>query len=118
MKFQRGVETENKNKPDFLFPGKDAYKDSDYPSQKLAMLGSKSSLKDRWRQVLSEAERIPEKHLLTLEPGISENQTDEMRAKRLQLVVPTKLHSTFRPQQQDWLMDVSGFIGMVAANQS
>jgi hypothetical protein len=30
------------------------------------MLGSKSTLKDRWRQVLDEADRITHKHLLTL----------------------------------------------------
>jgi hypothetical protein len=63
------------------------------------MLGSKSSCKDRWRQVLSETERIPHKHLLTLEPGISENQTDEMRAKLLQLVLPASLHTTYREAQ-------------------
>ena len=60
------------------------------------MLGAKSTCKDRWRQVLSEAQRIPNKHLLTLEPGISENQTDEMQAKRLQLILPAQLHATYR----------------------
>lgn len=44
------------------------------------MLGVKSTCKDRWRQVLSEAKRIDNKHLATLEPGISENQTAEMQA--------------------------------------
>ncbi len=52
------------------------------------MLGVKSTCKDRWRQVLSEAARIPDKCLLTVEPGISENQTNEMQANRLQLVLP------------------------------
>lgn len=64
------------------------------------MLGAKSTLKDRWRQVLSEAERIPEKHLITLEPGISEHQTGEMQAKRLRLVIPDRLHASFRPRQR------------------
>ena len=82
------------------------------------MLGAKSTLKDRWRQVLSEAERIEAKHLLTLEPGISENQTTEMQAKKLQLVVPRSLHATFRPPQQAWLMDLSGFLKVVKARQN
>src|SRR3546814_17745202 len=77
------------------------------------MLGAKSTLKDRWRQVLSEAEKINEKHLLTLSPGISENQTDEMRAKRLQLVVPSGPHSTYRPAQQHWLLSLGQFIPRV-----
>ena len=81
------------------------------------MLGAKSTLKDRWRQVLSEALRIPEKHLLTLEPGISENQTDEMQAKKLQLVVPKRLHNTYRLTQQTWLMDVADFISVVRSRQ-
>ena len=81
------------------------------------MFGAKSTLKDRWRQVLSEAARIPEKHLLTLAPGISENQTDEMRAKNLQLVIPQRLHATFRQAQQDWLMNVAEFVKLVGERQ-
>lgn len=115
--YARGVETENKNKPDFLFPGQREYRNPHFPAAKLTMLGSKSTLKDRWRQVLSEAERIPNKHLVTLSPGLSENQTDEMRAKALQLVVPRKLHETYRPAQQNWLMDMAGFLALVEERQ-
>lgn len=118
IRYARGAETENRNKPDFLFPGQVEYLDPAFPSAQLTMLGAKSTLKDRWRQVLSEAVRIPEKHLLTLAPGISENQTDEMQAKHLQLVVPRKLHETYRPVQQTWLMDVSGFISLVTDRQA
>lgn len=117
IRYVRGAETENRNKPDFLFPGQDEYRDPDFPAERLTMLGAKSTLKDRWRQVLSEAVRIEEKHLLTLEPGISENQTDEMQAKRLQLVVPRRLHGTYRLTQQAWLMDVAGFVSIARARQ-
>ena len=54
-------------------PGQKEYQDLTYSLQKLTMLGSKSTLKDRWRQVLDEADRITHKHLLTLEPGVSES---------------------------------------------
>ena len=77
------------------------------------MLGAKSTLKDRWRQVLSEATRIETKHLLTLEPGVSTNQTDEMQAKRLQLVVPTGVQKTYTDAQRGWLMDVKSFVDLV-----
>jgi len=113
IQFGRGVETENRNKPDFLFPGADKYRDPAFPSARLTMLGAKSTCKDRWRQVLSEAARIEDKHLLTLEPGISENQTDEMRSKRLQLVLPARLHETYREAQRAWLMNVTSFIALV-----
>jgi hypothetical protein len=113
----RGCETENKNKPDFLFPGCEYYRDAKFSAASLTMLGAKSSLKDRWRQVLSEAQRIDTKHLLTLSPGLSMNQTDEMQSKKLQLVVPTKLHQTYQPSQRKWLMDLGQFIGLVADRQ-
>jgi len=117
VRYARGAETENKNKPDFLFPGQIEYHTPDFPAARLTMLGSKSTLKDRWRQVLSEAERIAEKHLLTLSPGLSENQTSEMQAKSLQLVIPRKLHETYRPAQQKWLMDVRDFLQLVSERQ-
>lgn len=117
IRYARGAETENRNKPDFLFPGQDEYRNPTFPEDRLTMLGAKSTLKDRWRQVLSEATRIQEKHLLTLEPGISENQTDEMKAKKLQLVLPRKIHSTYRPNQQPWLMDLSSFIQIIRRRQ-
>lgn len=118
IRYARGAETENRNKPDFLFPGQDEYRDPAFPSGRLTMLGAKSTLKDRWRQVLSEALRIDDKHLLTLEPGISENQTDEMKAKRLQLIIPRRLHATYRAPQQAWLMDIASFLMMVSQRQN
>lgn len=117
LQYARGAETENKNKPDFLFPGQLEYQNPDFLAARLTMLGSKSTLKDRWRQVLSEAERITIKHLLTLSPGLSENQTTEMRAKHLQLVIPRPLHSTFRPGQQTWLFTLDDFLGLVRQRQ-
>jgi len=118
IRYVRGAETEHRNKPDFLFPGLAEYEDPAFDAAKLTMLGSKSSLKDRWRQVLSEATRIETKHLFTLEPGISENQTDEMRAKSLQLVIPLGLHETYRQPQREWLMNVSDFIRLVSDRQT
>lgn len=111
LTFQRGAETENRNRPDFLFPGSDAYRNPDFPAEQLLMLGSKTTCKDRWRQVLSEAERIREKHLLTLEPGISEMQTDEMRSKHLCLVIPARIHETYRPAQRSALIALADFLG-------
>ncbi|MDD3013713.1 MAG: type II restriction endonuclease [Candidatus Gastranaerophilales bacterium] len=111
--YARGKITENRQKPDFLFPGVVEYHNPQFPASKLIMLGAKSTCKDRWRQVLSEAARIKTKHLLTLEPGISQNQTTEMRSSSLQLVLPRELHQTYRPEQQSWLIDLNGFIDLV-----
>ncbi len=111
--YSRGKVTENKAKPDFLFPGIDEYSDRNFPENRLIMLGAKTTCKDRWRQVLPEAKRIKHKHLCTIEPGISEAQTNEMRHHDLQLVLPQELHSTFTRKQQDWLMNIDAFIAIV-----
>ncbi|MFT3669673.1 MAG: type II restriction endonuclease [Pseudoxanthomonas sp.] len=117
IRFARAAITENRAKPDFLFPGDSEYHNPAFSSLDLTMLGVKSTCKDRWRQVLSEADRIEEKHLLTLETAISPNQTREMQQKRLQLVLPRGLHETYGMDQKNWLMDVSGFIGLVKRRQ-
>jgi hypothetical protein len=117
IRYTRTGVTENKAKPDFLFPGVADYHTPGYDTLKLTMLGVKSTCKDRWRQVLAEADKIPDKHLLTLEAAISTNQTDEMQAKRLQLVLPRKLHGTYTADQQAWLMDVAGFTKLLRERQ-
>lgn len=116
--YVRGEVTERRNRPDFMFPSAEDYRDPGFPESRLTMLGAKSSLKDRWRQVLPEARRIKNKHLLTLEPAISESQTDQMKAENLQLVVPRQFHATFTAAQQSWLFTLNSFIELVDARQS
>ncbi|OIN55772.1 type II restriction endonuclease [Arsenicibacter rosenii] len=118
ISYSRVAETENRAKPDFLFPSGAAYHNPAFPPTLLTMLGVKTTCKDRWRQVLSEAARIEDKHLFTLEPGISENQTSEMQAQRLQLVLPTSIHDTYRPSQRSWLMSLSDFIAVAGERQA
>ena len=116
--YSRTAVTERKLKPDFIFPDIKRYHDQFFPSARLTMLASKTTSKDRWRQILNEAARIPIKHLITLEPSISENQTAEMRSEQVQLVIPAPLHDTYTAVQRAWLLDVSGFIGLTKARQS
>lgn len=118
LRYTRTAVTENKAKPDFLFPGVTEYRNPAFNPLRLTMLGVKSTCKDRWRQVLAEADRVNDKHLLTLETAISTHQTDEMAAKRLQLVLPRSLHQTYTPAQQEWLMDVADFTKLVRARQN
>lgn len=118
VRHARAATTENNSKPDFLFPGAAEYRDKSFDTSLLTMLGVKSTCKDRWRQVLSEADRVTTKHLLTMEPAISVNQTDEMRSKNLQLVLPQSLHSTFRPAQQEWLLNVEELVALLRNRQN
>jgi len=118
IRFDRTKITENNSKPDFIFPGISEYHDNAFSAALLTMLGVKSTCKDRWRQVLSEADKIPCKHLLTLEASISENQTSEMQSQNLQLVVPSAIRGTYSAQQQKWLMNLDDFIKLVISRQS
>jgi hypothetical protein len=108
----KGLTTENNSRPDFIFPGFAEYRDSDFPAEKLFMLGAKTTCKDRWRQVLSEAHRIAGKHLVTMEAAISESQTIEMQSHGLQLVVPKKIQATYSGSQREWLMELESFIAL------
>lgn len=113
-----GAVTERNNKPDFIFPRIQCYHDDTFDVELLTILGVKTTAKDRWRQVLSEAARIPGKHLITLEPAISRNQTEDMRANHLQLVIPQPLIDTYLPSQQQHLIDLRTFIGVVGEKQN
>jgi len=117
VSFERACRTENNSRPDFLFPGCKAYHQPSFPTECLTMLGLKSSCKERWRQVLSEAARIKRKHLLTLEGGISLNQTKEMISNNLQLVVPAPIQDSYLEGQRKWLMNLEQFIQMVSDKQ-
>lgn len=109
--------TEHNGKPDFLFPSFAAYREQSFSEKSLRLLGAKTTCKDRWRQVLSEGNRVKEKHLVTLEAAISESQTNEMKASGLQLVVPLPLQQTYTPQQQSWLLSLADFIEEVKSLQ-
>lgn len=114
---KREATTEKRNGPDFLFPGEVEYHKENFDPGQLTMLGAKTSCKDRWRQVLAEANKIEEKHLITLQPGISQAQTSEMQVEKLQLVVPRPLFDSYNTAQQAWLVDFQGFLDLVKERQ-
>jgi len=118
LRFTPQARTEASNKPDFIFPGEREYHDAKFNTALLVMLGVKSTSKDRWRQVLTEADRIPQKHLCTLEAGISAKQTDEMRRQQLTLVVPTGLHATYTAAQLSGMLSVTEFVEFVRRKQT
>lgn len=116
--FEEQVITENKKKPDFIFPDGESYHNFEFPAEKLIMLGAKTTCKDRWRQVLNEADRIDHKHLFTLQRGVSRNQLQEMKDERLTLVIPKSNKSLFLEEFHDNIMCLSDFIGMVREKQN
>ncbi len=70
--------TEDGETPDFVVPGCREYHDPEYPGDGLRMVACKSTAKERWRQVLHEAVRIPEKYLLTVDPDLTPSTIEAM----------------------------------------
>lgn len=117
VSFSQGAVTERNNKPDFVFPSIKYYHLETAKVELLTMLGVKTTAKDRWRQILSEAQKIGNKHLITLEPAISRNQTADMKANNIQLVIPTPLFETYAEAQRSDLISVKDFINLVKERQ-
>ena len=104
--------TEGNKRPDFLFPSEHAYHDSLFPISKLTVLAAKTTCKDRWRQIINEADRLRDgrKYLCTLQQGISTTQMDEMESEGVTLVVPRAYISTYPKDRQNRIWSVSKFV--------
>lgn len=113
LAFDSQAVTEGNKKPDFIFPGRLQYHDPKFNKESLVFLGAKTTCKDRWRQILNEADLISPKHLFTLQQGISENQLQEMYEHRVVLVVPRPYIHTFPKTFRDRILSLDGFISMV-----
>ncbi|MBS1501913.1 MAG: restriction endonuclease [Bacteroidetes bacterium] len=113
----QGITEENK-KPDFIFPNIKAYHDKSFDSNKLILLASKTTCKDRWRQVATEANRIPVKHLFTLQQGVSENQLKEMESEGVKLVVPQPYLKSFPKDYRHKIMTLESFLKFAASTQN
>lgn len=110
VQFDRQPRIDGNVKPDLLIPGKSAYEDPTFPVSRLVVAGLKTTCKDRWRQILNESRRIPEKHLVTLQEGISSNQLLEMREANVTLVVPKPFHKGYDLRTGIRLLSVDDFL--------
>lgn len=111
--FSWQAESEAGHRPDFLFPSAEAYKNQNFPAERLRMLAVKTTCRDRWRQILNEAARIERKNLLTLQEGVSESQFREMTEAGVQLVVPKPLAAKFPASVRPRLLTLDRFVGQV-----
>ena len=107
--------TEGNKKPDFLFPSQEAYHDHGFSVDYIVSLAAKTTCKDRWRQVLNEADRLKDKpkYLCTLQQGISGAQMDEMQAENVILVVPKPYIATYPKDRRDRIWTLARFVQYV-----
>lgn len=116
--FEEQAITENNKKPDFLFPNSECYHNFEFPDDDLTILGAKTTCKDRWRQVINEADRVEMKYLCTLQPGISRAQLKEMEDYQVKLVVPYSLINSYPEEYRDKISDLKTFISIVKEKQA
>lgn len=107
--------TEERKRPDFIFPSEKAYHNEDFSADKLISLAAKTTCKDRWRQIINEADRLRDrpKYLCTLQQGISPAQMDEMQAENVILVVPKLYITSYPKDRQDRIWTVKKFVSYV-----
>jgi hypothetical protein len=107
--------TEGNKRPDFIFPSEEDYHNAEFSIEKLCSLAAKTTCKDRWRQVLNEADRFTgrNKYLCTMQQGISAAQMDEMAAEKVILVVPKDYIKTYPEDRRDRIWTISKFVEYV-----
>ena len=110
--------TEGRNQPDFIFPGIAPYQKESFPPQLLTFLGAKRTLKDRWRQILTEAERIPFKHLATVDTSLTAAQVKEIAAADITLVMPQPIISLYPQNMASQFLSIAQFLQLVSDRQS
>jgi type II restriction enzyme len=113
ISFSEQPKTEGNKKPDFVFPGISEYFDPSFPNEQLFFLAAKTTCKDRWRQILNEADKIPLKHLFTLQQGISSQQLVEMQKSNVVLVVPESNLNAFPRAHKGNILTLKKFISAV-----
>jgi hypothetical protein len=90
-------ETESGERPDFVFPGYAEYHDPDFPAERLRMVACKTTAKERWRQVLNEAQRIDKKILLTVDRTMTEETITAMGAATVGVHLPAPILAAVYP---------------------
>jgi type II restriction enzyme len=117
LHYETQVVTEENKRPDFIFPDIQSYQNHLFDNSHLVFLASKTTCKDRWRQILNEADRIRIKHLFTLQQGISRNQLSEMYNAGVRLVVPKQYISSFPEDYRERILSLNDFVRFVSSVQ-
>ena len=115
LNYAAQVRTEGNRTADFIFPGGLEYRDQGFPTERLTVLAAKSTCKDRWPQVLADADRIPVKHLGTLDAALSGQQLKDMLSRQVVPVIPERIRRGYAvlPMSNE-ILSVGEFIELVA----
>ena len=96
LRYDWGPRMSDGRRPDFLFPGKDEYENEEFPPQNLRLLGAKTSMKERWRQILAEGDRVASKHGITRDDAITPATFEQMQSMGFTVVMPESVVSSYK----------------------
>ncbi len=85
------------SKPDFLFPTIECYYDGSFPDELLTFLAAKTTTKERWRQVVTEATRSDTRYLITMDKELNADVLDAMGTNGVLPVVPAPVQEQYYP---------------------
>lgn len=117
VKYEQQVRTEGNKTADFIFPDGASYHNPHFLVENLFFMAAKTTCKDRWRQVLNEADRLDTTYLMTLQQGVSSNQCEEMKTEGVVLVVPEGYKKSFPENHRSDILSLEQFIDRVKARQ-
>ena len=119
LNYSRQVRTEGNRTADFVFPGASEYHDASFPTERLTILAAKSTCKDRWPQVLADADRIPIKHLGTLDTALSTSQLSDMASKQITPVMPRRIREGYVGwDNHESILAVDAFLSVIAGREA
>jgi len=85
-------------KPDFLLPHKKHFYDS---AMDCIIFTVKRTLRERWRQIITEGTRGHLFFLATIDDGLKQNDLDQMNENRIYLVVPDSVKNEHYSKQKN-----------------
>lgn len=106
------------SKPDFLLPTLDAYADADMPDELLTFLAAKTTTKERWRQIVTEATRVSVRHLITLDRELNADVLDAMAENSVEPVLPARHIAEYPYALQSRMSTVGEFIDLARSRET
>jgi hypothetical protein len=82
------VQVDGKKKPDFILPSKDFYYSKTRQPDDVILLSLKTTVRERWQQILNEGNSVKTRYLATLDKAVTKDQLIEMEARNVILIVP------------------------------
>lgn len=117
VKYECQVVTEGKKTADFIFPDCASYHNPNFLVEDLFFMAAKTTCKDRWRQILNEADRLDTSYLMTLQQSISKAQCAEMKEEGVILVVPERYKPSFPAEYRNQIFSLQQFITTINGHQ-